>query len=183
MISTPEKIKPIDQQAHVDTKPHSILDELTLTSTLDQQTQTEPTQAPTIIDLPELPWQFSALMAQTLRLVGHKDYIQDEALSYFCSQIQGLDLHIERLENKEKKLIQFLLRDWIIQTFSESGSSKLIRMQTILRDTDITGVIAGRKRAIETIAQNPNIYQHALGCLNLIHQVSPEYTDLAEYTL
>ena len=127
-------------------------------------------------------WLGSALISQSMRLANYGEKIQDAPINKFCEQLKLFEEKANELDFTEAKLIQFLIRDWIIELLSKSRSTKLLQIQNILRQADINGAIAGRKRTIHDISQYPHRYPTAAVCLKLIYQVTPSYAPTYQFS-
>jgi len=120
-------------------------------------------------------WQFSELIAMSLRLNDHHQQIEQNAIDQYYLKLQQIDGQLKSMPHHEGNLINFLLRDWIMNLFAESKSKKLIQMHHILRQGEITGSIVGRKRTIHDITHHPEQFPTALFCLNTIGRITPSY--------
>ena len=153
-----------------------ILEKIVTTGTQSKQAETTVTSSEQISPRNEqVLWLGSALISQSMRLVNYGEKVQDASINKFCEQLKLFEDTVNELDFTESKLIQFLIRDWIIELFSSSQSTKLLQIQNILRQADINGAIAGRKRTIHDINQYPHRYPTAATCLKLIYQITPSY--------
>ena len=133
-----------------------------------------PDEQPTALNH-DILWQFSELTAMSLRLNDQHQQIEQSAIDQFYLKLQQIDHQLKAMPRHEGNLINFLLRDWIMNLFSESKSEKLIQMHHILRQGEIAGSIVGRKRTIHDITHHPEQFPTALFCLNTIGRISPSY--------
>tara|TARA_Y200000002_G_scaffold378003_1_gene384555 strand:- start:6210 stop:6818 length:609 start_codon:yes stop_codon:yes gene_type:complete len=122
-----------------------------------------------------LLWNFSGIIAQSIRLSQLGDNAHEQAIARFCQEISQLDNQLQSLDFSESKMIQFMIRDWVMELFSQTRSSKLIAMQNILIRTDISGFTAGRDRTVQDILLFPHRYPNAEKLLSIIAKVSPYY--------